>query len=180
MTRPQVRAPNLAGLRHQLVGALVQEPHELDLGHRPQPGQRHAERRPDDGRLGQRRVEHAPVAEASLQAVGGPKHTAQLANVLAHDDHALVAAQRLAQRAIDRLHHDRLGFSHRAASMYRSSVGSGVASAVGDRAVDPRQGVGLRVAFGVGVPQAAPLQVRAADAAADRASRQSSISSGGW
>ena len=40
---------DLAGLGHQLVGALIEKAHELDLGDRSQPGQCHAESRTDNG-----------------------------------------------------------------------------------------------------------------------------------
>jgi hypothetical protein len=64
---------------------------------------------PHDGGLGQRRVEDALCPELGLQAIGRPEDAAELADVLTHDDDALVASQRLRQGAIDRLDHEHFG-----------------------------------------------------------------------
>ena len=61
---------------------------ELDLGDRPQAVDRHADRGGDDAALGDRRIEHAVLAVLALQAVGDAEHAAEVADVLAHHDHA--------------------------------------------------------------------------------------------
>src|SRR5262249_36949749 len=57
----------------------------------------------DDARLGERRVDHAVLAEVLLQPVGDPEHAAQLAYVLAHDEDLRVALHGPSQAGVDRL-----------------------------------------------------------------------------
>ncbi len=63
--------------------------HQLD--HRPQPGHRGADAHADDRVLGDRRVAHAPLAELLQQPGGHLEGAAEHADVLAHQQHALVA-----------------------------------------------------------------------------------------
>ena len=56
---------------------------------------------PDDHRFGQRRVDHAIVAELGPQAVRGQEDAALLADVLAEHDDRLVAAHLVGQRLAD-------------------------------------------------------------------------------
>ena len=90
-------------LGHDLVERRVDEVRELDLGDRPQPVHRGADRRADDHRLGQRRVDDPVVAELGPQAVGREEHAALLADVLAQHDDRLVAAHLLGHALADRL-----------------------------------------------------------------------------
>ena len=81
----------------------MDEVRELDLGDRPQPVDRGTDRRPDDHRLGERRVDHAVVAELRPQAVGREEDASLLADVLAQDHDRLVAAHLLGHPVADRL-----------------------------------------------------------------------------
>ena len=54
-------------------------------------------------RLGERRVDHAVVAELGEQPVGGEEDAALLAHVLAEHDHGRVAPHLLGERLADRL-----------------------------------------------------------------------------
>ena len=88
-------------LGHDLVEGREDEVGELDLGDRAQAVDRGADRGPDDHRLGQRRVDHAVVAELGPQAVGGQEDAALLADVLAEHDDRLVAAHLVGERLAD-------------------------------------------------------------------------------
>ncbi len=76
---------------------------ELDLGHRAQAVERHADRGADDAGLGERRVDHAVGAELVEQARGRAEHAAELADVLAEDDDARVGLHLRAQSVANRL-----------------------------------------------------------------------------
>ena len=58
---------------------------------------------PDDERLAQRRVHHAVAAELVEEPVGGQEDAALSADILAQDDHRLVATHLVGQRLADRL-----------------------------------------------------------------------------
>ena len=85
---------------------------------------------PDDRVLRDRGVAHAPVAELLQQAVGDLEGAVEHADVLAHEEHVLVALHLLAQRLVERLAvaHDR----HRRRSSAASArhLGSPASSAV--------------------------------------------------
>ena len=101
-----VVAHRLAGeLRGDLVERREDEAVELDLDDGPVAAHREADRRADDAGLGERGVEHALVAELGLQALGHAEHAAERADVLAHEQHLVVGAQRLAEAGVDRLRH---------------------------------------------------------------------------
>ena len=87
-----VAVAQLGHLRHDLVEGRVDEPVELDLAHRPVAPNGQPDRRADDAGLGQRRVDHAAVAEVPLQTLGDAEHTAELPDVLAHEDDLGIAA----------------------------------------------------------------------------------------
>src|SRR5581483_6539119 len=91
----------------RVVDDLVErEQREVDrhqLHHRPQPRHRRADAHADDRVLGDRRVAHAPLAELLEQPLGDLEGAAEDADVLAHQHHALVAAQLLAQSRAERL-----------------------------------------------------------------------------
>ncbi len=69
------------------------------------PGHGRADGRAADGRLGDRRVEHAPLAEFLEQAAGGAVRAAVEADVLTHDEDARVALHLLARGLDQRLRH---------------------------------------------------------------------------
>src|SRR5690606_29862975 len=76
---------------------------ELDLAHRAVPAVGEPDGRPDDPRLRERRVEHAPLPELGLEAVGHAVDAAEPADVLAHDDDAIVVRHRAMQPGAERL-----------------------------------------------------------------------------
>ena len=90
-------------LGHDLVERREDEVGELDLGDRPQAVDRRADRRADDHRFGQRRVDDPVVAELGPQPVGREEDAALLADVLAEHDDRLVAAHLVGERLADGL-----------------------------------------------------------------------------
>ena len=78
---------------------------ELDLHHRLQPMHAHADGRTDDATLGDRRIQHPLLAVLALQTIGAAEHAAEVAHILAHQDHAGVALQHHIQCGVDRLDH---------------------------------------------------------------------------
>ena len=105
---------DVRGVVDDLVEGEQREVDRHQLDDRAQPGHRGADADADDRVLGDRRVAHAPLAELLEQAVGDLEGAAEDADVLAHQQHALVAAQLLAQRRVERLAVAHLG--HQAAS----------------------------------------------------------------
>ena len=100
--RALVPVGDLRELRGDLVERGEDEPVELDLAHRPEPAHREADRGADDAGFGQRRVEDALLAELGLQPLGHAEHSAELADVLAHEEHAVVLAHRAPQPRAER------------------------------------------------------------------------------
>ena len=90
-----------------VVDDLVQrEQREVDrhqLDDRAQAGHGRADAHADDRVLGDRRVAHALLAELLEQAVGDLERAVEDPDVLAHEDHVLVALHLLAQRLVERL-----------------------------------------------------------------------------
>src|SRR5438105_3844610 len=87
--------------------------HQLDDW--PQPGHRRAHAEAHDRVLGDRGVAHAPLTELLEQPRGHFERAAEHADVLAHQDHALIARELLAQGrvecvAIAHLWHQRSAF----------------------------------------------------------------------
>ncbi|MNS84313.1 hypothetical protein D3C72_1181320 [compost metagenome] len=80
-------------LRHDLVVGRIDVVGELHLHHRAQAVGAHADGRADDAALVDRRIEHARAAVLGLQAFGAAEHAAEVAHVLAVDDHVVVALQ---------------------------------------------------------------------------------------
>ena len=103
--RPEV---HLGDLADDLVERRKHESVELDLTHRPIAAQRHADRGPDDARLGQRRIDHPVLPEVLLQSFGDPEHAAQLADVLTRQHHLRVGLQGPAQSGVEGLGHGHL------------------------------------------------------------------------
>ena len=90
-------------LADDLVEGRKDEVGELDLRHRPQPVDRRPDRGPDDERLGERRIDDALAAEFAEEPVGGQEDAALPADVLAQDDHRLVASHLVGERLADGL-----------------------------------------------------------------------------
>jgi hypothetical protein len=76
---------------------------ELNLGHRPHTHQRRARGRPDDARLGDRRVDDALRAEVVPKALRELKRAPVGADVLAEQEDALVVLHLLPERLTQRL-----------------------------------------------------------------------------
>src|SRR5204863_7135460 len=75
------------GMVLDLVEALEGEAGELDLAHRLETVERHADGGPDDPGLREGAVDHPPAAEAPVQVLRHAKDTAIDTHVLAdHDD----------------------------------------------------------------------------------------------
>ncbi len=119
--RARVVLGDVAG---DLLERRVREGVELHLGHWAKPLHRQAERRGGDGRLRQRRVEDALLAELGLQAVGHAEDPAKPPYVLAEDQHAVVVGQRVMQRQIERLAHGDGAGTHSPASASRPLTNS--------------------------------------------------------
>src|SRR4029077_6178156 len=76
-----------------------------DLGDGPKPIGAHADRHADDAGFVDRRVEAARLAILALQPVGAAKDAAEIADILAEHDHALVLGHLAIHRVADRLDH---------------------------------------------------------------------------
>ncbi len=92
---------HLRELGDDLVEGRENKPVELDFAHRPVAPEREPDRGTDDAGLGERGVEHSVLAEVLLQAVRDPEDAAELADVLAHDEHLGVLFHRLAQALVE-------------------------------------------------------------------------------
>src|SRR5262249_55971651 len=86
--------------------------HELDFADGLETLRRHADAEPADQELGERRVDHAPGAEALLQTNGGAEHAAVDTDVLPENDDVGVLLHGAGEREIDRL--DQRELRHRA------------------------------------------------------------------
>jgi hypothetical protein len=106
------------------VEGLAAEAQELQLGDREHAAAGQSDGRSDDDGLGQRHVDDALGAEALLQPLGRAEDAAVVADVLAEDDHPLVALERLAERRADRLDH-RHDRHQRASRRWRSNRAGG-------------------------------------------------------
>ena len=85
------------------VEAHAEEVDEHQLHDRPHPRCREADRGTDEAGLGNRRVAHALRSMRGEQSLRRTEHTAELGDVLAHDQHRGIVAHRLRQRLADRL-----------------------------------------------------------------------------
>ncbi len=99
-------------LRDDLIKGWVDESVELNLTDGAVPADRESDGRTDDRRLGQRRVNYAIFAEVLLQAVGDPKNTTELADVLAHDEDLLVLFHSAPKTLVEGLGHGHSGGGH--------------------------------------------------------------------
>src|SRR5205823_12023798 len=93
---------------------------ELDDGPLALPGG--ADRRPDEALLRDRRVEHPLVAELLPEPLRHAERAAEMADVLAEQEDALVLAKRVAQRRLDRLEVRDYACTIRAASAAATDV----------------------------------------------------------
>src|SRR5208282_3269386 len=92
-------------LRHELVIAGIDVVGELDLRDRPKPIGAHADRDAHDPGLVDWGVEAARLAILALQAIGAAEYAAEIADVLAEHDDALVLGHLAVHRVADRLDH---------------------------------------------------------------------------
>jgi hypothetical protein len=106
-TRVLARGPpaHLRQFRDDLIERRVDEVDELDLGDRLHAVERHADRATHDPVLGQWSVRDPLRPELGLQPLGDAEDASVLADVLTHQDHARVLAQRDAECVLDRLDH---------------------------------------------------------------------------
>ncbi len=95
---------------------------ELDLRHRHEPGERHADGAADDAFLRQAGVEDAIFAEALLQPERRGMHAALAAHVLAEHQHARVDRELVLERAADRRQHVDAGALRTSASRRRRAA----------------------------------------------------------
>jgi hypothetical protein len=104
---------DVRGVVDDLVEREQREVDRHQLDDRTQAGHRRTDADADDRVLGDRRVADALLAELLEQAVGDLEGAAEHADVLAHQHHALVARQLLAQRGVQRLAVAQLGHQAR-------------------------------------------------------------------
>jgi hypothetical protein len=102
------------GVVLDLMEGLEGEAGELDLRHRLQPVDRHADGHAHDGALGQRRVDDALISELREEAVRHAEHASVDADVLAQHQDVVVALHLLHEGEVDGLDHGHLPrLSHR-------------------------------------------------------------------
>src|SRR5262249_54874383 len=94
---------DLGGVVDDLVHRQQAEVDRHDLHDRPRAGHRRADRRADEALLGDRRVAHALLAELLQQALGDAVGPVEHPDLLAQDEHPVIAGQLLAQREPQRL-----------------------------------------------------------------------------
>ena len=109
----------LRDLADDLVERGVDEAVELDLHDGPVAAEGEADRGAHDAGLGERRVDHALRAELVEQSVGDAEDTAELADVLPHDENLGVIGHRTAQALVD-------GLRHRQRASSRFTPGGGI------------------------------------------------------
>ena len=105
----------LAAHRDDGVERAADEIGELQLDHRPLAHPGRADGRADEALLGDRRVDDALLAELLEQPLRDAERPAEMADVLAEQEDALVLAQRVGERGPDRLEVRDLGHARHAA-----------------------------------------------------------------
>ena len=90
----------LGELIHDLIEGRVDVVAELDLGNGAETVKRHADRGPNDARFGERRVDAAIGPELFLKPDRGPEDAAETPDVLAENDHPLVATHLEPKRVV--------------------------------------------------------------------------------
>ena len=98
----------LRNLADDLIERRVHEAIELDLDDGAEPAEREPDGGPHDAGLGQRRVDDALRTELVEEPVRDAEHAAELADVLAHHEHAVVVGHRAPQTLVDGLRHGEL------------------------------------------------------------------------
>ena len=106
------------------VHAARQEVAELELDDRPHAVERHADRGAGERGLADRRVDHSLLAELLLQPGSRAKGATAAPDVLAQHEHAVVVAERRAQREPDGLDVGD-GVAHSANTLAARPSGSG-------------------------------------------------------
>ena len=96
-------------LRPDLVHGLMRESEKLDLRNRDHPPDRQADRRPDDGALGEGHVHDPFRTEAFKQTLGDAKDAAKPSDVHAEHHHSLVPLHLGTQCRAKSLDHVQLG-----------------------------------------------------------------------
>ena len=99
---------DLGGFADQMIHRGVHEIGELDLRDRPQTAHRQPDRDAGDHRLGHRHVDDPRGPEPVEQAFGRAENAAQLPDVFAQHEHALVALHLLAERLAHGFDHAQL------------------------------------------------------------------------
>ncbi len=94
---------------HDRVEGARDEVRELQLGDRSLPHPGRPERGADEALLGDRRVDHALGAEFLQQPLGDAERPAEVADVLAYEEHPLVLAHGIRHRRANRLEVGDLG-----------------------------------------------------------------------
>ena len=82
--------PRASELLTNLVEGILCKSEKLNLGDGFQSSDGETKRSADDSALGERGVDHTVRTKELLQAIGGPKHTAQVTDVLAEQHHRRV------------------------------------------------------------------------------------------
>jgi hypothetical protein len=96
------------GVTPQLMKSLVDEAQKLDLTHRLETVQGHADRRSDDTGLCQRGVDDAIGAELLVEALSDPEYPAVDPDIFAQNNYIRVAGHLLSKGEIERLYHGEL------------------------------------------------------------------------
>src|SRR5262249_19615426 len=86
---------DLGRLAHELVEGGVDEVGELDLGDGPEVGEGQADGDGNDGALGQRRSDHALIAELGVQPGGGAEYPAPGTDVLTQQHDPVVGGHQV-------------------------------------------------------------------------------------
>jgi len=122
---PRLAAEHVVDVRGVVDDLVVGEQREVDrhqLHDGTQAGHRRPDGDPDDRVLADRRVAHAPLAEALEQPVGDAESTAEDPDVLAEEHHPLVVVHLLDERLSQRVAVAQL--AHRSRSPLRTGCSS--------------------------------------------------------
>src|ERR1700678_2296337 len=88
-----------------LIEARIDVIRKLNFGDRAQAVDAHADGRGDDAALGDGRVDDPMFAVLALQSLGGPKHAAEIADVLAHEHHRRIPLEHDVHGGVQSLNH---------------------------------------------------------------------------
>ena len=101
------------GLADQLIEPRIDIIGKLDFRHGAQAVSPHPHRCTDDPAFRNRGIEHTVLAVLGLKPGGGAEHPAEIADILAHDDHIGITGQHDVERFVDRLDHVEAAFGAR-------------------------------------------------------------------